>query len=45
VYASKLELKRIFEHCLDSLYSDIVQDISVDIEVLEQLMNLEGLNK
>ena len=38
-----VNMKQIYEHCLDSLYSNMVADIDVDIDVLEQLMNLEGL--
>jgi len=37
------QFRRIFDHSLNSLYSDIVQDVSMDIEVLEQMMDLDGL--
>jgi len=40
---SLVNMEKIFEHCLNSLYSDIALDISVDIDVLEQMMNLEGV--
>ena len=42
--ADSLEnMRKIFGHCLNSLYGDIALDISVDIDVLEQMMNLEGM--
>ena len=40
-----VNMKQIYEHCLDSLYSDMVTDIDVDIDVLEQLMSLEGIEE
>jgi len=41
---SLAQMKKIFEHCLDGLYSDIVHDINTDIEVMEHLINMEGLD-
>lgn len=45
ISASIARMKQIYEHTLDSLYSDIVTDIGVDIEVLEQMMKLDGIDE
>ena len=39
-----VNMRQIYEHCLDSLYSDMVADINMDIDVLDQLMSLEGMD-
>ena len=36
-------MRRIYEHNLDGLYTDMVMDVGVDLEVLEQMMGLEGM--
>jgi len=38
------QLKVVFEHSLDNLYSDIVHNISVDLDVIDSLINLEGMD-
>ena len=43
ISAAIARIEQAFEHCLSNLYSDRVLDISSDIETLEQMMILEGL--
>jgi len=44
IAASIGQMKKIFENCLDSLYNDVVHEINVEIEVMEQLLKMEGLD-
>jgi len=37
-------IEKVFAHCLNSLYSDITQDIDMDLDVLEQMMDLDGVD-
>jgi len=34
-------MEKIFKHCLNKMYGDLTQDISADIDALEQMMSLE----
>ena len=37
-------MKKTFDHSIDGLYSVMVEDINMDIEIMEQLVNIEGLD-
>ena len=43
IAATISNMTRVFEHCLDNLYSDRIMNIDTDIAVLEKMMNLEGM--
>ena len=43
ISGSVARMEQVFEHSLNNLYGDRVLDISGDIETLEQMMILEGL--
>jgi len=45
IESSVESMKKIFEHCLNSLYGEIAQDVDNDIDVLEQMMKLEGIDE
>ena len=44
ISAAMGNMVRVFEHCLNNLYSDRMLDIDTDLAVLEQMMNLEGMD-
>lgn len=42
--AGMVQMKQVFTQSLDNLYSDIVQEINTNLEVLEHLAELEGID-
>jgi len=44
ISASIPHMTAVFEHSLDSMYSGVVSDINVNIDILQSLVNMDGLS-